>query len=131
MFRLLEPTSCKRYKDNFDNLARKYTSMHAIRKTPRMTFLGLAIPFQVRVLPHKDNADDKQGWVAMTNLGDFQDGDLVVGSDGTAFRFEYQPGQFVLMKSALLRHGVMPFEGTRRALVLFSHEKVFAYGSQA
>jgi hypothetical protein len=65
----------------------------------------------------------------MTNLGDFVGGDLIVGSDRTAFRLEYRPGQFVLMKSALLKHAVMPFEGKRRGLVLFSHEDVFDYGT--
>jgi hypothetical protein len=129
LFRLLEPASCKRYKDNFENLFKRYRSIQTIRKSARTTFLGLAIPFQVRVLPHKDNADDKEGWVAMSNFGAYSGGDLVCGSDATPFRFEYKPGQFVLMKSALLRHGVMPFDGTRRALVLFSHEAVFAYGS--
>ena len=128
IFQLLEPDACKRYKRNFEALAAKYTSMRlTFRTTPRATFLGLAIPFQVRVLPHKDNADDPEGYVGMTNLGNYTGGDLIVGSDGTMLRFAYRPGQFVVFKSALLRHGVMPFEGERRALVLFSHEAVWKY----
>jgi hypothetical protein len=127
IFRLLDPAKCKHYKDSFEALARKYDSMHFIRRSPKTTFLGMAVPFQVRVLPHRDNADDKHGYVAMTNLGNYRGGDLIVGSDCMMFRFAYRPGQFVLMKSALLRHGVMPFEGERRALVGFSHEGVFEW----
>jgi alpha-ketoglutarate-dependent taurine dioxygenase len=93
-----------------------------------MAFLGMALLQNLRVLLHTDNADDKHGFVIMTPFGKFTGGHLLVGSWSIQYRMEYQPGDVVIFNSGILPHAITPFEGTRQAVVLFSHEEMFKFG---
>jgi hypothetical protein len=119
-------TSGDRYKRNYDDLASRNADLEQMQKNTDAVFLGLAVVYNLRVLPHRDSSDDPEGFVAMTNIGRYTGGQLIVGTEDTAFKLDYKPGDFVLFNSTLLKHAVTPFEGTRAALVFFSHRSVFA-----
>ena len=111
------------YRQCFQGLSAQFPGMaSAIDHAPGQTFLGCAVVINRAVHPHKDKKDG--GCAVMTVVGGFRRGDLIVGSGEYAVRMTYQPGDMVVMASDLLVHGVGPFEGTRRGLVLFSHREV-------
>jgi hypothetical protein len=60
----------------------------------------------------------------MTVAGNFQDEDLVVGSNHYIVRQQYRPGDKVVMSSHLLMYGIGPFTGQCRGLVLCTHREV-------
>jgi len=99
--------------------------MRFIDHSVKTAFLGMALLQNLRVLPHTDNLDDKEGFVIMTPLGKFTGAHLVVGTKVIQYKIEYRPGDLVIFTSGLLEHGITKFIGTRQAVVLFSHEDVF------
>lgn len=42
-------------------------------------YFGMAVVHNLQVLPHYDSGDDSKGFVSMTNFGDFEGADLVLG----------------------------------------------------
>jgi hypothetical protein len=56
----------------------------------------------------------------MINTGDCKGGDLVVGTHNQQVRRAYLPGNIVMFRSSLLKHGITPFQGRRTAVVLFT-----------
>jgi hypothetical protein len=122
LFRLLEPDSWKRYQQAMDLARSKDSSISMLG--PHGCFFGMALVHNLRVLPHVDSGDDKQGFVAMTPIGNFTGGELLLGTHGEMFKLNYKPGDIILFRSAILRHAVAKFEGNRTALVLFSHQDV-------
>jgi hypothetical protein len=128
LFRIFLPNDHAKYKQQFDRLRKMFKSMSHIQYSSKMAFLGLALLQNLRILLHTDNADDKHGFVIMTPFGKFTGGHLLVGSWSIQYKMEYQPGDVVIFNSGILPHAITPFEGTRQAVVLFSHEKVFEHG---
>jgi hypothetical protein len=63
----------------------------------------------------------------MTVMGDYTQGDLLLGSHECSIRLKYVLGDMVVMDSRLLLHGMMPFKGKCRGIVLFSHKNVLAW----
>ena len=100
-------------------------SMSAIHKVATQVFVGCAVVVMRAVRPHRDKRDG--GAVVMTVAGNFKDGDLIVGSNHYAVRLQYRPGDMVVMISHLVMHGIGPFTGQRRGLVLFSHREVMEW----
>ncbi|KAG7527302.1 hypothetical protein FFLO_07069 [Filobasidium floriforme] len=76
-----------------------------------MAFLGMALPQNLRVPLHTDNADDKHGFVIMTPF--IQDG--------------IPARQLSDLQLWHLSHAITPSEGTRQAVVLFPHKGVFDF----
>lgn len=54
--------------------------------------------------------------------GKFTGGDLVIPA--LKQRFEFKPGDVVILRSTLLAHYIMPYEGERSSIVFFSHDNV-------
>ena len=127
LFRIFLPDDHARYKQQFDRLRKIFKSMSFIQFSSKMAFLGLALLQNLRVLLHTDNADDKHGFVIMTPFGKFIGGHLLLGSWTIQYKMEYQPGDLVIFNSGILPHAITPYEGTRQAVVLFSHEGVFDF----
>jgi hypothetical protein len=118
-----QPELWQRYTEVMRLARSKHWSLSALG--PDARFFGMALVHNLRVLPHRDSGDDPLGFVAMTPLGKFTGGDLVLGYEGGRMhRLEYQPGDVILFRSAIIQHAIGSFEGDRTALVLFSHKDV-------
>jgi hypothetical protein len=63
----------------------------------------------------------------MTRVGDLRGGDLIIGCDGHMSKMDYQPDDLILFRSCLLRHAIAKINGTRTAIVLFSHQADIDY----
>lgn len=70
-----------------------------IEQSCKTTFLGMSLLQNMRVLPHTDNSDDREGFVCMTNFGKYKGGYLLVGSDSIQYKIEYKTGDMVLFNS--------------------------------
>lgn len=99
------------------------TALSTIHTCGRACFLGTAVLRNFQVRPHKDSRDPRDGWVGMTCFGDFQGGELVVPELGC--KFQYQEGDVVFFRSAVLKHFVTAFEGERSAFVWFTKDDMF------
>jgi hypothetical protein len=83
-------------------------------------FSGIAILNGLTCAMHLDTRDTGDGWVADMAFGDFQGGLLQVPQTG--FQFPLSPNDVILMRSAILWHGVSPVtSGKRYGMVLFTH----------
>ncbi|KAH8084623.1 hypothetical protein HD553DRAFT_342113 [Filobasidium floriforme] len=90
-------------------------------------FLGMAVLHNVRVQRHLDPGDDKLGLVAMTNWGNYDGGDLILHIMGRPYRLRYRAGDMITFRSAIVMHEIMPFQGERSAVVLFSKSNALAF----
>jgi hypothetical protein len=127
LFRIFLPGDHVRYKQQFDRLRKIFESMLFLQFSSKMAFLGLALLQNLRVLLHTDNTNDKHGFAIMTPFGKFTGRHLLLGSWTIQYRLEYQPGNLVIFNSGILPHTITPFEGTRQAVILFSHKGVFDF----
>jgi hypothetical protein len=83
----------------------------------------------LNVDPHGNCADRKDGWVLVQCFGDFDDegGQMVCPELGLIFNT--QPGDIILMRSAILEHYVRPcLTGKRVSCVYWTHASMFEYG---
>jgi hypothetical protein len=94
---------------------------------PKACFSSTALVHNLRVLPHRDLGDDGKGFVAMTPFGHFTGGDLILGCEGNMQRLRYEPNDLILFRSAVVQHAIGRFEGTRTALVFFTHQADLDY----
>lgn len=78
----------------------------------------MAILHNCQVDPHKDAGDIRDGWVAMTCVGDFEDGLLVLPE--LNIKLEYLPGDVVFMRSSLVEHYISDYSGHRTSMVFFT-----------
>ncbi|GJN88856.1 hypothetical protein Rhopal_001827-T1 [Rhodotorula paludigena] len=81
---------------------------------------GLALLWNQTVDAHRDGQDAKFGWLAETVAGRFSGGEMFLPQLGIVIPL--QPGDLLLIRSALLEHCVLPFEGERYAVVAFRHQ---------
>jgi hypothetical protein len=130
MMRLLAPNIYDSYKLSMDLLAEHHPDFKAVYGDSASCFIGAAIVQNYRVIPLHDSADDKDGVVCMINTGDCEGGDLVVGTHNQQVRLAYLPGDIVMFRSSLLKHGITPFQGRRTAVVLFTHGRVGRWNSE-
>lgn len=78
--------------------------------------MGLVIVDNMTVVPHRDEQDFRGGFTAMTTLGNYRGGDLVLSNlkvDGKSLRFRYQPGDVVFFRAATVIHYILPWEGSK------------------
>lgn len=95
------------------------SQLNDLDKTPNFAWAGFVLLINLQAHPHKDSCDMKEGYVAMICFGGFEGGDLVVPC--LRRRFNFQPGDALLMRSALLEHHITPFSGLQCSLVLPLH----------
>lgn len=74
-----------------------------------------------------DPGDNKLGLVVMTNWGDYEGGDLILHIMGQPYRLQYQVGDMITFRSAIIMHEIMGFNGERSAIVLFSRSNALAF----
>lgn len=124
LFEALDSDAFQHYRDTYNSwLQRKNCGLSAIHTCGRACFLGLALLRNLRVSPHKDSRDARDGWVGMTVIGDFTGGELVLSAIGC--KLQHQPGDVVFFRSAILEHFVAPFQGNRTSFVFFTKDDLF------
>ncbi|RPB06917.1 hypothetical protein P167DRAFT_478219, partial [Morchella conica CCBAS932] len=83
-------------------------------------FHGVAILRNLRVRPHRDGGDRKDGYTMMICAGNFTGGYLVLPQLG--IKLDFKPGDIIMFKAALLEHFLSDFEGDRTSFVFFNHQ---------
>lgn len=91
--------SDSRYKRDFDDLQEVFCTGSLIEHSCKTAFLGMALLQNMRVLTHRDNSDDREGFVCMTNFGKYKGGCLLIGSDSIQYKIKYKAGDIVLFNS--------------------------------
>jgi hypothetical protein len=122
LFEPLDPGLYQRYREDYTTWLHKST-LGAIHTCNRTCFLGMALLINLRVEPHKDKQDVKEGWVAMTCIGNFTGGNLVLPALGV--QLQHEAGDVIFFRSAVLEHWVAPFKGERTAFVFFTKANMF------
>lgn len=85
--------------------------------TRRACFRGVVLVRNVVGEPNREKSGDKDEWAALCCWGNFTGGDLVIPA--LKQRFDFRPGDVVILRSALLEHYVLPFEGERSSIMFF------------
>ena len=94
-------------------------SLDSWTTTRRTCFQGIVLTRNLEAEPHKDRSGDRDGWVVMCCWGNFTGGDLVIPA--LQKRFEFKPGDVVILRSTLLEHYIMPCEGQRSSIMFFGN----------
>ncbi|GJN93369.1 hypothetical protein Rhopal_006422-T1 [Rhodotorula paludigena] len=104
----------------FPGKHRKLTRHTCMQNSVHWIWSGLALLWNQTVDAHRDGQDAKFGWLAETVAGRFSGGEMFLPQLGIVIPL--QPGDLLLIRSALLEHCVLPFEGERYAVVAFRHQ---------
>lgn len=91
----------------------------------RFPFHGVAILRNLRVRPHRDGGDRKDGYTMMMCAGNFTGGYLVLPQLG--IKADFKPGDIIMFKAELLEHFLSDFEGYRTSIVFFNHQNIWDY----
>lgn len=122
--RSIDPELARRSQDSIDKVRRWCRVFSIFGPT---LFLGMAVLHNVQVRRHLDPGDNKLGLVVMTNWGDYEGGDLILHIMGQPYRLQYQVGDMITFRSAIIMHEIMGFNGERSAIVLFSRSNALAF----
>jgi hypothetical protein len=127
LFRLLDPEQYQLYRQQMDRLANTQADLATYLQESPCPFLGLALVRHLRVTPHIDEGDAKQGYVCMTNTGQHNKCDLVIGTVDQQYRLAYEPGAIDLFRSAIVIHGITDNANNRTMLELFLHNNAMKW----
>ncbi|KAI9825553.1 MAG: hypothetical protein M1826_006943 [Phylliscum demangeonii] len=119
LFEAIDLAAYLQYKKVYTHW-RQQTALNAIHMTNRACFSGVAVIKNLRVPPRNDTDEPQGGWVAVTCVGDYDGGELVIPA--LKCKISLQPGDVLFFRSAVLEHWVAPFTGERYALVYFSED---------
>jgi hypothetical protein len=117
LFRALFLDKFKEYEDLYIR-SFKDRGANIMASSTYQCFLNMAVLENLQTGPHKDVGDKTDGIVVMFCVGKFTGGRLVL--PGLGIQIDYKPGDVILFRSALLEHFIAPWEGHRRAVVMFS-----------
>ncbi|KAE8440977.1 hypothetical protein EG329_006140 [Mollisiaceae sp. DMI_Dod_QoI] len=118
-FEVIDPVRYKIFKGHVDMMCDDDTGMDAIRYTQNQSFLGIASLRNVQVHNHKDKGDVRDGWIGMTCVGAFTDGELCLPDLNLKVRF--LPGDLIFFRIAVLQHFIRATVGERSSVLFFSH----------
>jgi hypothetical protein len=122
--RSIDPELARQSQESIDKVRQWSRGFEVFGPT---LFLGMAVLHNVQVKRHLDPGDNKLGLVAMTNWGDYEGGDLILHIMGRPYRLSYRHGDMITFRSAIVMHEIMPFTGSRSAVVLFSKSNALAF----
>lgn len=117
LFQGVDEPAYNAYRRNYEEL-QKTTQLEWLKTSERCCWLGLAVLSNLQVEPHKDRSDAKDGWVGMCCAGKFTGGLLVLPE--LELKLQFEPGDVVYFRSAILEHYVTGFEGERSSFVFFT-----------
>ncbi len=118
LFQAIDPTSYDKYSRTV-RARLKFTAFGKLVDSNDFVFAGFALIINLRVAPHRDVRDEREGWVAMAPHGPFEGGDLIV--EELKARVPFLSGAVAFLKSQKLTHSIAPFTGTRYGLVCAMH----------
>ncbi|POY75908.1 hypothetical protein BMF94_0991 [Rhodotorula taiwanensis] len=120
----LQPQAMNLFQETFDRHRRSNVLADWINHS-WLFFMSIVLVSNRRVAPHFDASDPLHGWAASTPFGSYTGGDLFfIDLD---LRVALKPGDLLVFRSALLRHSVLPFTGSRHSLVAFTHEHLMVH----
>ena len=121
-FKLLDPTTHKRYHDRYQALADQ-DKLEFLHQSARGCFTGMTLLVNHAVNPHRDANDVKDGFVVTTPLGDFEGG--FVAFPDLKVMIRQKPGDLLFSRSALLQHSVTDItDGQRTSFTYFTKKSV-------